>query len=53
MRKPALPLFIQLPQDPRLPVEEMLVPQEHTSIEIGGSTEDLTKRMSAVWEIAR
>ena len=36
-------------RDPQLPVEEMLVPQERALIEIGGYTEEVTKRMSAAW----
>ena len=40
------PFYFLYGRDPQLPVEEMLVPQERTSVEIGGYTEEVTKRMS-------
>ena len=47
------PFYLLYGRDPQLPVEEMLVPLERASIEIGGYTEEVTKRMSAAWETAR
>ena len=47
------PFYLLYGRDPQLPVEEMLVPQERASIEIGGYTEEVTKRMSDAWETAR